>query len=443
MALDPLRRVLPNGVAVLAKESRTTPAVTILVGVRAGAYYDPDGAEGTAALLGRVLDRGTESRSAADIADELDGAGASLSVMAGRHQVTVSATCLTEDFVRTFRLVADVIRRPLLDPQEVETRRAELLTAILQDEDDPGAVAVDVVMGRLYPHHPYGRRPRGTVTTVPRISRADLVAFHRAWFTPEGTTVVVVGDVDPEEVFHASVDQFGGWSASREREPALAGIGPAPRRDLAVVPMMTKAQADIACAFIGIRRSDPSYYAAWVMNNALGQYALGGRLGDSIREKQGMAYYVYSSLDATLAEGPLMVRAGVGGPDVVRTLASIDRELLLVCGEGFTVKEVDESKRYLIGSIPRQLETNAGIAGFLLSAELHRLGPDHDRRLPDHLERVSLDEVNAVARRLLDPARAVIVVAGPWDAPASSEAVVMSAAEASAADLLARSHTPR
>jgi zinc protease len=315
------------------------------------------------------------------------------------------------------------------------------MTAILQDEDDPGAVAVDVVMGRLYPQHPYGRRPRGTTSTVQRISRTDLMTFHRAWFTPEGTTIVVVGDVDPGDVLQASTREFETWTADRAHEPALASIGPAARRDLTFVPMMSKAQADIACAFIGVRRSDPAYYAAWVMNNALGQYALGGRLGDSIREKQGMAYYVYSSLDATLAEGPLMIRAGVAGPDVERALASIDHELTVVRDAGLTAKELDESKRYLIGSIPRQLETNAGIAGFLLSAELHGLGADHDRHLPDHLAAVSLDQANAIARRLLDPSRSVIVVAGPWEAPTT--AVVMSAAEASAADLLARSHRLR
>jgi zinc protease len=147
MPLSPLRDTLPNGVVVLAKENRTTPAVTILVGVRAGAFYDPPGLEGTAALAARVLDRGTLRHTGTEIADELDGRGASLSVIAGRHQTMVSATCLTDDFDTIFALVADVVREPLFEPPEVETRRAELLTAILQDEDDPGAVAVDVVMG--------------------------------------------------------------------------------------------------------------------------------------------------------------------------------------------------------------------------------------------------------------------------------------------------------
>ena len=443
MALEPVRRALGNEVVVLAKETTTTPAVTILVGLRAGAYYDPDGLEGTAALLARVLDRGTQSRSAADIADELDGRGASLSVIAGRHQLTVSATCLAEDFDRIFALVADVIQRPLIDGREVETRRAELVTAILQDEDDPAAVAVDVVMARLYPHHPYGRRPRGTTATVQRIEHRDLVAFHRRWFTPEGTTVVVVGDVAPEAVVDATTREFGSWTERRETEPLLPSVERPEKRDLTVVPMMNKAQADIAYSFVGVRRADPDYYAAWVMNNALGQYALGGRLGDSIRERQGMAYYVYSTLDARLAEAPLIIRAGVAGPDVERTLSSIDYELTLVRDGGITPKEFEESKRYMIGSIPRQLETNAGIAGFLLSAEFHGLGADYDRNLPGSIDRVALDEVNGIARRLLDPARASVVVAGPWQAPVTTDAVVMSAAEASAAALVARSQTRR
>jgi zinc protease len=305
----------------------------------------------------------------------------------------------------------------LLATHEVETRRAELLTAILQDEDDPGSVAVDVLMGRLYPQHPYGRRPRGTPQTVGRITRQHLVDFHQRWFTPEGTTVVVVGDVDSNTVLAAAARAFESWASSRAPEPPLATIPRALARDVEVVSMMNKAQADIAYAFVGVRRSDPEYYPAWVMNNALGQYALGGRLGDSIRERQGMAYYVYSTLDASLAEGPFIVRAGVAASDVDRTVASIDRELTVVARDGLSAKELSESKSYLIGSIPRQLETNAGIAGFLLSAQIHGLGIDHDERLPDRIAAVSLDEANRAARRLLDPLRACIVVAGPYQKP--------------------------
>lgn len=423
MPLNPLRRTLANGIVVLAKENRTTPAVTLLVGVRAGAYYDVNGSEGTAALVARVLDRGTVTRSASEIADDLDNRGAALSVVAGRHQLTISATCLAEDFDAIFTMVADIVQHPRFEEREVETRRAELLTAILQDEDDPGAVAVDLAMHRLYPDHPYGRRPRGSIASVSAITRDELANFHRLWFTPEGATIVVVGDVEEEAVVRASSRLFGEWAQPRSVEPAVPSVAPRTERDLAVASMMNKAQVDIAYAFIGVRRADPAYYAAWVMNNALGQYALGGRLGDSIREKQGMAYYVYSSLDASLAEGPLMIRAGVASGDVERTLASIDQEIVHVRDGGLTEKEIGDSKRYLMGSIPRQLETNSGIAGFLLSAEFHDLGADYDSRLPSLIGAVSLDDAHRIAARLLDPGRAEIAVAGPWRRPAESEAV--------------------
>jgi zinc protease len=442
MALKPLRHVLPNGIVLLAKETRTTPAVTILVGVRAGTYYDPSGHEGTAALVARVLDRGTQRMSGADIADELDGRGASLSVMAGRHQAIVSATCLAEDFESIFALVADVTLRPAFAPEHVETRRAELLTAILQDEDDPATVAVDVLMSRLYRGHPYGRRARGTTVTVARITRDDLVNYHRTWFTPDGTMVVVVGDVEPDAVKRATEQAFKGWTTARAPEMPPPHVALPDRRNLAVVPMPTKAQADVAYAGVGVRRADPAYYPAWVMNNALGQYALGGRLGDSIRERQGMAYYVSSSLDSSLAEGPLMIRAGVAGGDVERTLASIDRELTLVRDEGLTPKELRESKQYLIGSIPRQLETNSGIAGFLINAELFGLGADHDERLPRLIEAVSLNDANQAARRLLDPARAAIVVAGPYAGPAAGGAEVLTLADTYETATVARSDVP-
>ena len=134
-----------------------------------------------------------------------------------------------------------------------------------------------------------------------------------------------------------------------------------------------------------------------------------------------------------------MVRAGVTGPNVERTLASIDRELGLVRDEGLTPKELQESKQYLIGSIPRQLETNSGIAGFLINSELFSLGADYDEQLPALIDTVTLDDANQMARRLLDPSRAGIVVAGPWSGPAAGEAAIVAASEGSLSVPAARS----
>ena len=428
MGLNPIRHVLDNGVTVIAKANHTTPAVSLLVGVRAGAYADAADREGTAALCARVLDRGTVTRPAGVIADDLDGRGASLSVIAGRHQMAISATCLSDDFAAVLTLTADIARHPAFADTEVNTRRADLITSIRQDEDNPAPMAVDAFAHALYGTHPYARKVRGTVASVESIRREDLVRFYQKGFQPHAVTVVVVGDIAEDAAVAAIGKAFGDWTSGGDKPSGLSGSGaaivpdpvaPAERR-LVTVPMMNKAQADIAYGFVGIRRSHPDYIAYSVMNNALGQYAIGGRLGDSIRERQGMAYYVFSSLDASLGAGPFTIRAGVSADNVERAIASIDSELAAVLQSGFTAQEIDESKSYLVGSLPRQLETNAAIASFLLNADFFDLGLDYDVRLPGLVQAVTLDAANDAARQLLDPARATIAVAGPWNPDAAA-----------------------
>jgi zinc protease len=328
---------------LITVENRTMPAVCLLAGVRAGAFDDHPGLEGTAALAARVLDRGTDMRSAAAIADDLDGRGASLGVGAGRHMTTLSAVCLSQDFDAVASIVADVLLHPAFDAREVETRRAELVTTIRQEEDDPTSRAVTGLAELLYGSHPYARRSHGTVESIERVTRDELIEHHRRSFVPPATTVIVVGDVEPLRVNMTLGDAFGAWS---QPWPGLRSVpdvvGPR-ERQLRVQPMMAKAQADIAYGFVGLRRTDPAYYAALVMNNALGQYGLGGRLGDVIREREGMAYYVLSALDATVGPGPLAIRAGVAPSNVERTVALIDAELAAIRRQGFTATELADS----------------------------------------------------------------------------------------------------
>ncbi len=420
MPLNPHRVVLPNGITVIAKANHTSPTVSLLVGVRTGAYGDPPEKDGTAALCARVLDRGTSKRTADVIADDLDGRGASLSVVAGRHQMALAATCLADDFEPVLALVADVARHPGFPDKEIATRREQLITSIRQEEDNPATMAADAFAKALYGDHPYARKVRGTIAGLEAIRRQDLVRFHQKGFDPPIMTVVVVGDFVEELALGAIAKLFGDWSplakATGDKtsvikvpDPAIPG-----ERRLVPVPMMNKAQADVVYGFLGVRRSDPEFHAISVMNNALGQYAIGGRLGDSIRERQGMAYYVFSALDATFGPGPFTIRAGVAAANVEKTIASIDQELDLVLSKGFTPQEIDESKSYMIGSLPRQLETNAAIASFLLNVETFGLGLDYDERLPGLIGAVTKEAADAAARRLLYPVKATIGVAGPW-----------------------------
>jgi len=414
--LAPSREALPNGGVVIAKSTRTTPAVTFGVTVRAGSLYDPPEQVGLAHFLSRVIDRGTTTRSADDIAETLDVSGVSLMVMVTRHHLTLACTCLSEDFERMLDLVGDICIHPTFPDEEIETRRGEVVTAIRQDEDNPAVMAVEGLMRTLYPGgHPYGRSTKGTIATLESLSRADLLRFHAATFTPSSLSLVIVGDVDPPRAREQAARVFGDWAARPSPAMVLPNPPPAAERQRLVLPMMNKVQADVAYGFVTIARTDPGYYAFLIMNNVLGQYALGGRLGDSIRERQGMAYYVFSALEANVGHGPLVIRAGVDPRHVDRAIESIDEELRRLAADGVTPRELTESKQYLIGSMPRTLETNGGIGAFLQSAEHFGLGLDYDLRLPTLIGEVSLDEVNALATRYLVPAHAAVVVAGPYE----------------------------
>lgn len=416
--LSPTRAVLDNGAVVIVQETRTTPAVTITATVQAGGVYEPADKPGVAYLTGRVLDRGTTSRSAGEIAEELDDRGVSLRVATARHTMAVTCTCLAEDFDPLLAMVIDIVRNPAFPEAEFAKRHAECVNALRQDEDNPAVRAAEALFELLYgPAHPYGRRAKGTLESVGQITRDDLVAHHREHASPQRLSLVVVGDVDAGRVVDRTAHEIDGWHSSVDGgEPAMPATPWLAERREVTIDVPGKSQSDIAYGFVTIRRSDPRYYAYWLMNNVLGQFGLGGRLGDNIRERQGMAYYAYSAIDPSVGEGPLFVRAGVDPANVGRAVAAIDHEILTLGRDGPTPAELAQSQQYLIGSIPRTLETNAGIASFLATSEQFGLGLDYDRRLPEHLRAVTGDEVAAAAHELLDPRRAAVAIAGPASA---------------------------
>ena len=413
--LSPVKTVLANGAVVIVQKTSMTPAVTINASVQAGGVYEPAALGGLAFLTGRVLDRGTEHRPASVIAEELDERGVALRISTARHTTAASCTCLAEDFDDVLAIVLDVVRYPIFPEVEVAKRRAEMLNTLRQDLDNPGVRAVETLFELLYGGHPYGRRSKGTIESIERVQRADLAAYHAERFRPALLSLAIVGDVEPAHALDRAARELEGWSGAAADDPPLPPPPAVSERRERTVVIPGKAQTDVAYGFTAIKRLDPRYYAYYVMNNILGQFGLGGRLADNIRERQGMAYYAYSSLDPSVGEGPLLIRAGVDPGNVERAVAAIDTEVAGLRAGGPTDDEVAQSKQYLIGSIPRMLETNAGIATFLQSEEQFGLGLDYDQVLPRHLAAVTIDEIRAAAAELLHPERAAVAIAGPPD----------------------------
>jgi len=415
--LSPVRQTLSNGAVIIVQETSGAPSVSINAAFLAGSIYEPDNLPGLAHLTARVIDRGTIRRSADAIAQELDSRGVSLRIATTRHTMTFSSTCLSEDFDELLDVVVDVARCATFPDAEVAKRRAEAVTAIRQDEDNPAVRAMETLSEMLYgPSHPYGRCAKGSVDSLERINRDAIWRFHTRYIRPAVLSLVIVGDVTATRAIELAASKLEGWAGAPERPVVVPPPSVIPGRQVREIPMAGKSQTDIAYGFATIGRLDPRYYGYWMMNNVLGQFGLGGRLADNIRERQGMAYYAFSSFDPTVGEGTLVVRAGVDPANVQRTIDAIDAEIRELGEHGPTPAEVDESRGYLVGSIPRMLETNYSIAGFLQTSEQFGLGLDYDRRLPGLIESVTIDDVRAAAAEALHPERAAIAIAGPESA---------------------------
>ena len=415
-ARAPFERVeLPNGIVVLGQARPADPTVVVRLRFGAGAAADHPDRPGLAAFTARMLARGTATRNFEQFNEATDDLGATVGVEPGRHFAEVAIRCLREDLPMLLDLAADIVRRPVFPEEEVEKVRNELLTAVREQENDTRTTADLALRRLLYPAgHPFSRRTIGDADSVNAIARADLSAFHAAHYGPRIMTAAIVGGI---EGMAAGADllaaRFGDWDA-----PATTPLAPAPPtppaslvRASAVVP--GKSQADVAVGFPTVPRLDPSFYALDTANLILGRLGLMGRLGATVRDAQGLAYYVFSTVEPG-REGSLWIgRAGVDPANVERALDGIVAEARRLRDEPVREEELADAKSYLTGVLPLALETNDGVAATLLNIEHYDLGLDYLDRYPAIITGLTTEQLQTAAQQHLDPDRLAIGVAGP------------------------------
>ncbi|HEX2035821.1 MAG TPA: pitrilysin family protein [Chloroflexota bacterium] len=415
--LEIRRATLSNGLVVLGSENRVHPSVVMRLSLRAGAVLNHPQRAGLATLTASGLTRGTRSRTFDDLNETIDGAGMSLSSSAGRHLAGVSSRCLAEDLDLAIELMADVTRNPIFPEAEIERLRAQVLTGLRQADDDTGAVADRHFRERLYPSgHPYRLRPHGYQETVSALRASDLAEFHAQSYGPGQAFFVVVGDVDFEAMVARLEAAFGDWRGASIPAAATAAVEapPPPEAGQVDVVLAGKTQSDLVLGRPGIPRRHPDYYALRLANLIFGRLGMMGRLGDTVREAKGLAYSVYSELDANVGPGPWAVRAGVNPGNVDAALEGIREELHRLRDGGVTEDELQRGQRYSTGSLVLQLETNDGVAGVIQDIEFFGLGLDFIERYPSIVNGLTLEAVNqAAATHLPRLEETVRVVAGP------------------------------
>lgn len=414
-ALRPERIPLRNGAVVLHNRTTANPSVTIRALVRAGTSRETPGEHGIASLTGRMLRQGTENITKTALAEELDGLGMGLSVDVGYAMVAVSIKCLSDDFARGMQILSELLRRPIFPEDEIERLRGQVLTELKEMDDNTRAVSERTWREHAYPAtHPFSRLTIGSAKTVQTATRNELSAYHTAWYGPNQTTLIFVGDVALGDAVGAAERHFGDWPGARVEpvQPTLPASD-LPARALREVAMTGKTQADISIGLPTLDRTAPDYQALSFANHILGRMYFMGRFGEKVRDEQGLAYYAYSELHGSFGRGAWLMRAGVNPRNLDRALSSIETELTRFLRDGPTEEEQRDGVTSLLGSLPRQLETNEGAAAVMGEIELYDLGLDYLERYPTIVRSLTREEVTEAARRWIDTRHLVTAIAGP------------------------------
>lgn len=411
---DIFRTVLDNGITILARTNFDSPSISMAGYLPAGAIFESPEKLGLADFVSSALMRGTQKHSFDGMYNELETVGASMGFDSGVHNVSFGGRALVEDMPLLLGLLGEALRHPVFSPQEVEKLRAQLLTGLAiraQDTMDAASMAFDSL---LFADHPYGRPSDGYPETIQAITQKDLVDFHRLHYGPKGMVIAIVGAVDPERSAAEVERVLGGWRNPLQVDaPQLPAIKPIQKTLRQHQTLPGKSQADLVLGTLGPSRRDPEYLAASLGNAILGQFGMMGRIGESVREKSGLAYYASSSLNSGIGPGSWEISAGVNPKNLKKAIALIESELKRFIQNGVTRTELADIQANYIGRLPLSLEPNGGVASAMLNLERYQLEMDYYLRYEERVKRVSRADILEAARKYIDPQRLVISSAGP------------------------------
>lgn len=409
---QPRREVLDNGIVLLWSEKRDSSAVAVRGSFPAGAARESPGREGLAGFAARLLRRGTLKRSAQELALAVEDVGASFQVWAGTEEAGFSAKCLARDLERVLDVLKEVLQAPSFDEREIEKTRGEILTQLREQAHSTRAVAELSVLGRLYPAgHPYARSSLGDRESSGSVGRAELRGFHDLYYSAPGMVVSVAGSVEPDVIR----SHLGRWFSGRAPAASMPDWRVVPEGEPGRVSfsMPHKSQVDIILGGPGVPREHPDFYALSLVTMILGSLGLMGRLGESVRDRLGLAYSVHARSVSRLWAGEWIASAGVGPLQVEPALEAILAEIRRMREEPVTDQELEDARDHLIGSLPIRMETSDGIAAYLLNGEYYGLGLDYIDRYPGYLRAETRETLRAAFRRHVDPDRLCIAMAGP------------------------------
>jgi len=412
VSLPPIiTRVLPNGLKLMIVEQHELPLADFVLLVGSGSTADPAGKAGVANLTAAMLREGTTTRKSLDIADQAAFLGVSLSPTSSWESSSLSLHTPTAQLDSALALFADVALHPSFPANEFERLRKNRLTDLLQIRDQGPQIANIAFPAIVYgTAHPYGLASIGTETSVKSLSTSDLQSYYETNFRPNNSTLIIVGDVNPDQIEQKINARFGGWQ--RGTIPQLS-YGEPPKSATTTIYLIDKpgaAQSSFRIGSVGVPRSTQDYFALTVMNTILGG-SFTSRLNQNLRETRGYTYGAGSRFDMRRAAGPFMASAEIVAAKTDSALFEFMKELNGI-RQTVPPEELSRAKRYLQLQLPGNFETTQQIAAALVPVALYGLPLDYYNNYVQSIEGVSQADVARVAQEYINPAKLAIVIVG-------------------------------
>ncbi|HVS19572.1 MAG TPA: pitrilysin family protein [Planctomycetota bacterium] len=417
IALPILRHELACGARLLVSPRAAAPVAALQMHMRGGVSLDPAHKHGTAWLTGGMVDEGTERHSDEQIAELLETAGGALHGDANGIGGSIAAT----HWERLVDLACESITSPTFPAERVRRQKQRLLDRLLVERDEPRVQGERLFRRLVYGDHWLGRAPTGSIESVARITRADLVRFHRTNWMPQHALFALCADVEPEAARRRFERGLKGWEPGRSTPPPKP-VFPARGLRTAVFPS-ARAQVHLYVGHLGVRRSDPDYSALVVMDHVLGTGpGFTNRISRRLRDELGLAYTVHAAIhhSAGVHPGTFTAYIGTSPQHVTTALEGFLAEIRRIQNEPVGEEELAVAKDYVVGSFALGFQRSARRAGYLISQERHGLPDDHLERYPRALAAVTAADVQRVARAHLFPDAVCVSAAGPV-APADLE----------------------
>jgi zinc protease len=400
----------PKGIDAWLVEDYSVPLVTIRFAFEGGTTQDPEGKEGLAGLITSLFDEGAGDLDSEAFQIKLDDAGAEMAFTADADAVYGSMRMLADQRDEALSLLKLAIEEPRFDQNPIDRMRAQIVAGITASAQDPGTEAQLRWAEALYGEHPYARRGEGTPETLAGITADDLRAFHKAIFARGNLHVGIVGAMDAETAAQTLDLLFGALPEQPTLTP-VPNMTPEFGKELRVDYDLP--QTAIYMAYPSIERTDPAFFAAYLMNEILGGDSILSRLTAEVREKRGLTYGIGSSLLTMKHTQALIIGTATRADRAAETLALTEEVIARLAADGPTEAELASAKKYVIGSYAiNELGSSGAIANTLVGLQLRGLGIDYIAERADEINAVTVADVKAIAARLLS-AKPTVLMLGP------------------------------